>query len=454
MVSLYTFDDFKYEGDTGTTAFTYDVLRDGDRDRVATVDWQVSGTGAAPVNAADFAGGVLPHGSLTFGVGETHKTIVVLAKGDRSVETNETFQVALSTSAGDVQIGNAPVAGLIINDDAPALLSISAVGGPKLEGNSGATPFLFNVVRSGDTNRAASAAWHVSGAGTAPADAADFVGGALPSGTVAFAPGEIVKTIAVQVRGDTAIETDETFAIKLTSGSADVGIVHADAAGTILSDELPAKISIAALHADRAEGDRGTTPFTFTVTRTGEPGLTVSARWEAMAGGVIPADADDFVGGVFPSGVVTFGPQEFSKILTVDVAGDLAVEAPNGFVVKLTAPSAGATIETATAAGLIKNDDFLQSPSIAAGLNIGSPAMSFIGDDTAALLPEAAPAADLSSERFFTGPLDGALALSDFSETQNVLFGGEGGEQAMGGLGGWMPMEDRTGMMPAFSHLG
>ncbi len=59
----------------------------------------------------------------------------------------------------------------------------------------------------------------VAPGGAGFADSADFAGGTVFSGTVAFADGETSKTIILDVVGDTVFETDETFEVQLTSAS-------------------------------------------------------------------------------------------------------------------------------------------------------------------------------------------------------------------------------------------
>ena len=51
----------------------------------------------------------------------------------------------------------------------------------KAEGHSGSTAFTFTVTRSGAVGQASTANWAVTGAGSAPASAADFAGNVLPS---------------------------------------------------------------------------------------------------------------------------------------------------------------------------------------------------------------------------------------------------------------------------------
>lgn len=117
-------------------------------------------------------------------------------------------------------------------------LSIVATASGKLEGREGiAKPFTFVVNRSGDASGVSTAAWSVAGTGSKAANGADFVGGALPAGTVSFASGETSRTITVNVRGDLVQEGDETFLVSLSAPTG-ASLFTASASGTILNDDL------------------------------------------------------------------------------------------------------------------------------------------------------------------------------------------------------------------------
>ena len=245
-----------------------------------------------------------------------------------------------------------------------ATLSIAALSADKAEGQSGSTAFTFTVTRGGDTGIATSASWAVTGNGANPATGSDFAGGVLPSGTVSFAAGETSKTITVNVAGDTVVESDEGFRVTLSNPAASTTIGTATASGTIRNDDTSqvnqASLSIAALSADKAEGQSGSTAFTFTVTRGGDTGIATSASWAVTGNGANPATGSDFAGGGLPSGTVSFAAGETSKTITVNVAGDTVVEFDEGFRVTLSNPAASTTIGTATASGTIRNDDTSQ----------------------------------------------------------------------------------------------
>ena len=335
----------KAEGNSGTTPFTFTVTRSGNTGIASSVNWAVANGTAT---AADFTGGVLPTGSVSFAVGETSKTITVNVAGDALVEANETFNVVLSGAAG-ATLGTASATGTILNDDTLPTLAIAATSASKAEGNSGTTPFTFTVTRSGNTGGASTVAWSVV-EGTATLNAADFSG--PTSGVLSFAAGETRKVISLNVAGDSVVEANEAFYVNLTTPTG-ATLGTASAVGTILNDDVLPTLAIAATSASKAEGNSGSTPFTFTVTRAGTTTAASTVNW-AVSGGT--ATAADFTGGVLPGGSISFAVGETSKTITVNVAGDTAVEANETFNVVLSG-AAGATLTTASAAATILNDD-------------------------------------------------------------------------------------------------
>jgi hypothetical protein len=246
----------------------------------------------------------------------------------------------------------------------PTGLAIAATSANKNEGNSGTTPFTFTVTRSGNTTGANSVNWAVTGSGASPANATDF-GGSLPSGTVNFAATETSKVITVNVSGDTTVEPDEGFTVTLSGATGGATITTAKATGTIRNDDVPppTTLAIAATSANKNEGNSGITPFTFTVTRSGNTTGANSVNWAVTGSGASPANATDF-GGSLPSGTVNFAATETSKVITVNVSGDATVEPDEGFTVTLSGATGGATITTATATGTIINDDGAPPPTI------------------------------------------------------------------------------------------
>src|SRR3546814_16663397 len=88
-----------------------------------------------------------------------------------------------------------------------------------------------DVTRSGDTSAAGSVDYAVTG----EAGGSDFLGGSLPGGTVAFAAGELSKSLTIEVAGDSGFEADEGFTVTPSNASAGSDISVATAEGPILN---------------------------------------------------------------------------------------------------------------------------------------------------------------------------------------------------------------------------
>ncbi|HSW91798.1 MAG TPA: hypothetical protein VLG09_04080 [Candidatus Saccharimonadales bacterium] len=119
----------------------------------------------------------------------------------------------------------------------PPVLSISPGSIIHTEGNAGQVDYVFTVSRTGDLTGTSSANWAVTGTGINPANATDFIGGVLPSGTVNFAIGDGTKFITVSVAGDVTVENDETFTVTISS-PVGATINTATAIGTITNDDV------------------------------------------------------------------------------------------------------------------------------------------------------------------------------------------------------------------------
>jgi hypothetical protein len=157
------------EGNTGsspTTPYVFNVTLSHAGDLPVQVTYTTSNGSA---QAGDF---VAQTGTLTFAVGETSKSVTIGVVGDTAIESNETFNVTLSSPIESV-LGAASVGvGTIVNDDFP-LVSIDSVS--QSEGNTGTTPStnsVFTVTLSEAINQQVTVAYATS---TGSAQAADYI---------------------------------------------------------------------------------------------------------------------------------------------------------------------------------------------------------------------------------------------------------------------------------------
>ena len=339
------------EGHGGSTPFTFTISRTGVIDAAQSVAWPVvSASGGPRASATDFVGGTMPSGILDFAAGEARKTITANVAGDTSRENDEAFLARLANPTNGLQITQAEAQGIILRDE-----TVMAIAATSADAAEGSTPYTFTVTRSGYMDAAQVVNWSVVNWGPNRVSSADFEGNAIPRGALRFEAGEETKTITINIASDTAVEKDETFAVRLLSASPGVTLAPYWASATIRNDDT--SVGITALSARKAEGNAGTTPFAFALTRTGLLDAEQSVSWAAGSLNPTRATAADFAGGVLPSGTVTFAAGEAQKVITLDVLGDTAVEAAEGFIVRLSSPTNGLTISGSSATSLILNDD-------------------------------------------------------------------------------------------------
>lgn len=342
------------------TPFTFTITRLGNLNVTSSVKYAVAanGSGASAAAATDFVGGKFPSGSETFAPGEATRLITIPVIADATLEGNEGFKVTLSSPTG-TNLGAIIVAnGTIQNDD--SVVAIAATSASKSEGNSSTTPFTFTATRTGDTSGVSSVIYTVTGASANGANATDF-GGTFPSNTVEFTAGQASKLVTINVSGDTLGELNEGFVVTLSSPTNAI-LGTASANGTITNDDTSFSITpVSVTSANKAEGSSTSNPpsktaFTFTVTRIGISAAG-SVQFAVAGSGGNPADASDFANAMFPTGTLTFTAAQTSQTVTVNVLGDTAVEANEGFTVTLSNPTGAITLANPTASGTINTDD-------------------------------------------------------------------------------------------------
>jgi len=98
--------------------------------------------------------------------------------------------------------------------------------------------------------------------------------------------------------------------------------------GPSITPEPAPTLSITPTTIDNVESSSGVAPYIFTINRTGNTSIFSSASWNVIGSGDSPATAGDFLGGILPSGTVSFAPGETSKDITVNVVDGGELEDP------------------------------------------------------------------------------------------------------------------------------
>jgi chitinase len=226
------------EGDAGTKLMNVTVTLSAPATAPVTVAYATADGSATA--GSDYTA---KSGTLSFAAGETSKTIQVAILGDAAVEADEDFAIQLSRPSG-ATIADGAGRATIRNDDTLPTLTIADAS--ISEGNSGTKLLSLTVTLSKPATGAVTV-----GYATANDTASAGTDYTAKSGTLSFAAGETSKTIQIVVQGDTGVEGNETFAVRLASptgatiadGAAVATITNDDAAGPSASGRLEYSVS-------------------------------------------------------------------------------------------------------------------------------------------------------------------------------------------------------------------
>ncbi|MFM7228284.1 MAG: Calx-beta domain-containing protein [Cyanobacteriota bacterium] len=367
------------EGETaGYTDFTFKVTRTGDISLPATASWSVT---SQSCDGADFRGGTIPTGDLTFPAGVASADIHIGVAADLFAEGDEVFNITLLTATGaSLDPLAATGTGVILADEVP--LSIDRL----FEGQAN---YTLTITRSIQAESGPSGSlryylpaiqWSVNHGLT---DAADFSGpitGSFPEEDFGFSPPypwpSFEANIIVPIGNDFQTEASEDFSIntELTTYSWEF-IPPSDSFGFghwerrtnlstssrgpiwILDEDIPS-LALSAATSSAIEGNGAPSELLFNITRSGALNGFSNVMWSVEGTGTNPAGADDFVGGSYPSGQLDFLPNEASKTVKIPVSGDTSIEFNETYCINLVGPT-GAMLSplASSASGTIINDD-------------------------------------------------------------------------------------------------
>lgn len=336
------------EGNAGNTPFGFLVSLSNTSYQTITVDFAPA-DGTALVANSDYSP---VGGTVTINPGVSGGLATVNVTGDATFEPDETFFVNL-TNAVNATIADNQALGTIKNDDvATPTLTIDDVS--HNEGNAGTTTYTFTVTLANPPNSTVTVDVATAD-GSATLANSDY---ASNSTTLSFPVGTTTQTFDVMVNGDATPEPDETFAVNLTNATAGTTIGKASGTGTIVNDDGGTP-TLDVTPLAQAEGNAGTTNFTFVVTLTNPPNSTVTVDVNTADGTATTAD-NDYVTKTqtlsFPVGTTT---QNF----VVAVNGDTKLEPDEIFSVVMSNATAGVTTGN-PGLGSILNDDTQPTVSI------------------------------------------------------------------------------------------
>lgn len=273
------------------------------------------------------------------------QSITVPIADDNVIDGNKTVRVSLTSPSRNATVVNPQKTTLTIADnEGPTRVSFDAPDyrvwelGPQVE---------LHVIRSGAGISGSSSVDLATANDTATAPG-DYT---AKSATLSFAPGEVDKTVKIDIADDAAVEPSETFSVNLSNASAGTSIDTASAPVTILDDDTPVTPRVELEQATYTVGEGG--DVTLTVNRTAGVDSAVSVDYATVAQS---AGADIDFSAV--ADTLEFDPGDTSQSFTVATTGDSLHEGDETFAVNLSnAIPAGTVINPASATITITDDD-------------------------------------------------------------------------------------------------
>ncbi len=326
----------------GATNLVYTVTRSLNLSSPTVVNISTGGTATS---GADYIGGVA---TVSIPGGATTATITINPTADTTVEADETVILTVAAGTGYTIGSPSSATGTILNDDVP---TASITVAPAAVAEDGAANLVYTVTFDQAAFSAISVNYSIGGTATNGTDYATI------TSPLVISTGSTTGTITVNPTADINIEADETVIITLAAGSGYSVVAPVSATGTILNDDLP---NLTINDVTAAEGNAGTTNFTFTVSLSAPAGPGGATFDIATANGTATAGVDyvanSLTGQTIPAGSSTYS-------FTVLVNGDTANEPNETFFVNVTNVT-GAVVVDGQGLGTIVNDDPLPSLSI------------------------------------------------------------------------------------------
>ena len=195
-----------------------------------TINYQTQDGSNPSANLAD-SDYISKSGTVTFNKGDIEKIVMVDIVGDNKIEPNENLKMVIS---GSRYIVVATTESRILNDDGsyPGL-TFSTTNFSVAEGNSSQRDINFTL-RLDAPALAGSSFEYYTQDNTALSSDSDYV--AITPTLYSIPVGATVITIPVKINGDTKIENDESFYLKIQNG-VNLNIIGGTVNGNIVNDD-------------------------------------------------------------------------------------------------------------------------------------------------------------------------------------------------------------------------
>ncbi|MDD1449395.1 M10 family metallopeptidase C-terminal domain-containing protein [Dolichospermum sp. ST_sed8] len=240
------------------------------------------------------------------------------------------------------------------------LPTITLAVSPSSVTQDGTTNLVYTFTRTGITTNALTVNYGITGT----ADSTDYIG-ATPGTdkTITFAANSATATLTIDPTADTILESDETVALTLATGTGYLIGTTTDVTGTITNDDTTITLAVS----PTSVLEDGTTNLVYTFTRTGITTSALTVNY-SIAG---TANSTDYTGATPGTGkTITFAANSATATLTIDPTADTIIESDETVDLTLVAGTDYTLGTTTAVTGTITNDDLLHNINLSTNQTI------------------------------------------------------------------------------------
>ncbi len=342
--------------------------------------------------------------TLTFAPGETRKTVSVALTNDTTAEPTEVFWLDLNTPVNATVMQRWTPA-FIFDDDASTGTPAIAISAPVVDESARTASFFVWLSRPSSDPVTVD---YATADDTAQAGA-DY---RALSGRLSFQPGEVVKTVLVDIVDDGAAEAAEFFKLQLSAPSG-ATLAQEFGRGEIGASDGSqlGQPYVTARTVGAGEGD-GTLTAVVSLSAPSPNEVRVNFGFDngtAVYGGYTP-DFQTY------SGTLVFAPGQTTKTLNVNLDDDTAAESREVFWLDLNTPVNAVIGQRWTPVVLVDNDAATGTPSV----SVSDVVIDEAGRTAAFFVSLAQPSSSVVSVSYATAD-DTARAGSDYRAASGTL---------------------------------
>ena len=331
----------------GNLAFVVNLSAPSDQ----TVSVSYNNSNATALNGSDY---VAQTGTVTFTPGQTTQTVLIPLIDNATAESTEYLKLNLFNAVNGAVV-RTPAWGTIVDNDAATGTPLVSVGDPVVDESAGTVSFNVTLDRPATGTVKVDVA---TADGTAQAGS-DYV--AKSPQTLTFAPGQVVKTVTVNLIDDAAAEGAQYFDLLLSNP---VGVaLRAEPHGRATigaNDSAPVAAPLITV-SDAAAGESdGYLSF---VVSLGSPSTqTVTVNYNNS--NLTAANGSDYQA---QSGTLTFTPGQTTQTVLIPVLDNATQESTEYFTLNLYGAVNGTVARQEGWGTIVDNDATSGTPVVRAG---------------------------------------------------------------------------------------